>query len=128
MIHGVDPAIGNFVGAALKAQAINRLRSRKTADENSAIVFTLLAIGDVVEQKTAPLRFRYTTSELPAHQGLKLGVFINLFVNAVELIVALQCGDKLAQIFVGFGEIHRVFVYAFFSGLSSLKANFHLQK
>ena len=32
--------------------------------------------------------------------------------------------DKLAQIFVGFGEIHKVFVYAFFAGLASLKAIF----
>jgi hypothetical protein len=45
-------------------------------------------------------------------------------VDAVELIVALQRRDKLAQIFVGSGEIHRIFVYAFFSGLASLKANF----
>ena len=70
MIHGVDPSIGNFVGLAFKTQAIDRLRSRKTADENLAMVFALLAVGDVVEQKSAPSLFGYAASELPTDQRL----------------------------------------------------------
>ena len=128
MIHRVDPAVGDFVRLAFETQAINRFGARKPADEHSAIVFALFAVGNVVEQKTAARFFGYAAAKLPAHQGLQLAVFVDFPVNAVQFTVFIQCVDKFAQIFVRFGEIHRIFVYAFFPALARCVSEISLQK
>ena len=128
MIHRVDPAIGDFIGLAFKTQAVNRFGAGKPADEHLAIVFALFAVGNVVEQKTAARLFGYAAAKLPAHQRLQLAVFVDLPVNAVQFTVLIQCGDKFAQIFVRFGEIHRIFVYAFFPALARCSERNQLAK
>ena len=127
MIHRVDPAIGDFIGLAFETQAINRFGAGKPADENLAVVFAFFAVGNVVEQKPAPRFFRYAAAKLPAHQRLQLAVFVDFSVNAVKFVVRVQGGDELAQIFIRFSKIHRIFVYAFFPAFARSRAEIQLQ-
>src|SRR5437763_16017094 len=48
-------------------------------------------------------------------------------MNAIELAVLIQRCDKFAQVIIGFGEIHRFFVYAFLPSLASTVIEHGLQ-
>ena len=127
IIQRMDPAIGNFLGLAFESQRINRLRAGQAADQDRAVVFVAFAVDDVVEQKAAALRFGDAAAILPAHQRLQFAVFVDFAVNAIKFFMLFQFADKLAQIVIGFGKIHRVLVYDFFSGLSRPVRPFCLQ-
>ncbi len=116
IIQRVDPTIGNFLRLAFKSQRINRFRAGQAADQHRAVVLVAFAVDDVVEQETAPLRFGDAAAILPAHQRLQLVVFVDFAADAIKLLVLFQFADKLAQIVIGLGKIHRVLVYDFFSG------------
>src|SRR3990167_3844625 len=104
MIHGVDPAVRDFFGAALQTQAIDFSRCRQSTDQNRAGIFSIFGISDVFKEKSLAFEF-FQAAKLPAHQRLKLSILIDLASNTNKLPVLLQDRNELAQVAIVFGEL-----------------------
>ena len=105
VIHRVDPSVRDLLGRAFQPQAIDFSGGRQSADQDGALVFSLFRVGHVFKQEGLAIGL-FQAAKLPAHQGMKLGIFVDLPLDAQEPAVLLEGRDQLAQVVIGFGKFH----------------------
>ena len=57
-----------------------------------------LGIGHIGEQERAPLAFRHAAQELPPHQRMQFGVFVDRAIDAYQETVGFEVGEVLLEI------------------------------
>src|SRR5262249_16346915 len=93
------PNLFYFILTTVETQSIDFLRAGKTANEHWNVVLFALGVVNLIKIKRPPLFFPQT-AELPAHQRVHLGVFIDGPRDAVQKSRAVQSIDIFLKIFV----------------------------
>ena len=98
MVLGVTPFLLDFLDLAADADGVDLPIGSEDADRNRDVVFAAFAVDDVLEQKRLAFGFRNAATELPAHQGVHLGVLVDRPLHADEEPLPIQFGDMRVQI------------------------------
>ena len=98
MRFGVAPFLLDVLDGAADADGIDLPIGGEDADRDRDVVFSPRAVDDVLEQKRLALGFRNTAAELPAHQGVHLGVLVDRPLHADQQSLPLQFGDVRVQV------------------------------
>jgi hypothetical protein len=98
MGNGLLPRRANIFHLLAHADRINPRRGRERAHHHGHVVAPPLGIDDMGEQEGAPFVFRHAAEELPAHQRMQLGVFVDRPVHPDKQALALQLGEMLLEI------------------------------
>ena len=99
--RGRDPARVDLLERAADADAVDLAVGGEPADQHRDVVLAALAVGDVGEQERLAVLLLDAAAELPAHQRVHLGVFVDRAVDADELAGLLQRADVVVQVGVG---------------------------
>ena len=73
-------------------------RRRKRANRNRHVVALPARIDHVGEQKSAPLIFPQPTLELPAHQGMQLGILVDRPIDAQEQPARIERREMILEV------------------------------
>ena len=92
------PGLADVLDRPPHADGINPRRRRQRADRHRHVVAAAFAVRDVGEQKCAALVFAQAALELPAHQRMQLGVFVDRPVDAREQALGLEPRQMLLEI------------------------------
>jgi hypothetical protein len=95
---GVEPGRTDFLDRAAHTDGVNRGRGRKRADRDRDVIAPALGIDDVGEQERAAIGLGDAADELPAHQGMKLGVLVDRTIDPHQQPGLVERGEMLLEI------------------------------
>ena len=104
MLLGVIPVLLDVLDLAADADAVDFAVGGQDAHRDRDVVPAAGAVDDVFEQKSLALRFRDAAAELPAHERMHLGVFVDRPLHADQQPLPLERSDMRMQV-----RIPRVF-------------------
>ena len=94
----LHPGGADLIDLAAHADGVDVRRRRQRADHDRDVVLAAFGIGDVGEDKGAALVFRHAADELPAHQRMQLGVFVDRRVDAHDQAGGFEIGQMFLEI------------------------------
>ena len=94
----LHPGVANLGDLAAHAHGVDFRRCRQRADHDWNVVFAALGVDYVGEEKRAALILRHAANELPAHQRVQLGVFVDFRVDALEKAGGFKIGNVVLKI------------------------------
>ncbi len=101
VLRRLDPALVDLLQLAADADPINFPVGGEHADGDRNVVFALLAVGDVGEQERLAVLLLDAAAELPAHQGVHLGVLVDRPVYGDEQAGRIERADVVVQVRIG---------------------------
>ena len=93
-----QPRVADFFDLPPHADGVNFGRGRQRPDHDRYVVFAALAVDDVGEDEGAAFVLRYAADELPAHQGMQLGVLVDGCVDVLDETGGFEIGEMLLKI------------------------------
>src|SRR6266571_6898657 len=113
----------DFAQGGAHADRVDRAVRRDRADHDRNVVLAAAAIGDVREEERLPLGLVHPPDELPAHQGMQLGVLVDRPGYREQQASLLQLLEVLVKVAVaarrlarerrfGAGQVHCFSIFA----------------
>src|SRR5260370_22180466 len=88
----------DIIDVAADADAVDLAIGSEDPYRNRNVVASAGAVDHVLEQEPLALRFRNAAAELPAHQSVHLGVFVDWPLHAEKQAIAFQGSDVGVQV------------------------------
>ena len=110
MGNGVVPGLADVLNLATHADAVDLAVCGQDAHGDRNVKLVAFAVGDVVEQKGFAIGLGNAAPELPSHQGMHLGVFVDFaldfdqktgFVQGCQMVMQVRVAAQVLVLGVG---------------------------